>query len=284
MTAPVHPVPVAGRDLLDAVRLGVDIYDLARPMVVGMAQSPNHPAYRLSMPRRHGDRVRDDGGSAANDLLETGTHVGTHIDALGHVSHCGELYGGVDAAGAQASGRLTSHGVDEIPNIVTRGVLLDIAARRGVACLDPGEEVTPADLEAAAGRIAPIEPGDVVLVRTGWGRWWDDPERYVGRESGVPGVGEAGARWLAEHRPVAVGGDSIAFECLPAGAGHAALPAHRVLLVESGVFIMETMALDDLAAANIAEFVFVVAPLPLVGATGSPVRPLALVPSATSAR
>lgn len=277
MTAPVRPVPVADSSLLDAVRRGVTVFDLARPMVVGMAQSPNHPAYRLSMQRRHGDRVRDDGGSAANDLLETGTHVGTHIDALGHVSHCGELYGGVDAAAAQEHGLLSTHGVEEIPNIVTRGVLLDIGAVRGVDSLEGGDEVTPADLEAAAARVGGIVPGDVALVRTGWGRWWDDAERFIGRDSGVPGVGEAGARWLAEHRPVAVGGDSIAFECLPAGAGHALLPAHRVLLVESGVFIMETMALDELAAAGVLEFVFVVAPLPLVGATGSPVRPLALV-------
>lgn len=277
MTAPVHPVPVADTSLLDAVRRGVTVFDLARPMVVGMAQSPNHPTYRLSMPRRHGDRVRDDGGSAANDLLETGTHVGTHIDALGHVSHCGELYGGADAAATQEHGRLSSHGVEEIPNIVTRGVLLDIAAVRGVASLDGGDEVTTADLEIAADRAGGIAPGDVALVRTGWGRWWDDAERFVGRDSGVPGVGEAGARWLADRAPVAVGGDSIAFECLPAGAGHALLPAHRVFLVESGIFIMETMALEELAAAGVLEFVFVVAPLPLVGATGSPVRPLALV-------
>jgi len=159
---------VADRSLLDAVGRGVTVYDLARPMEVGMAQSPNHPPYRLSMPRRHGDRVRDDGGSAANDLLETGTHVGTHIDALGHVSHCGELYGGVDAGEAQASGRLTAHAVETIPNIVTRGVLLDIAAVRGVDALDGGDEVTPADLEAAAARVGGVHPGDVALVRTGW--------------------------------------------------------------------------------------------------------------------
>jgi len=279
MTAPVAPTPVVDTTLLDAIRRGVTVFDLARPMAIGMAQSPNHPQYHLSMPRRHGDRFRDDGGSAANDLLVTGTHVGTHIDALGHVSHCGELYGGVDAAAAQQHGRLATHGVDEIPNIVTRGVLLDIAAVRGVESMDGGDEVTPSDLDLAAERVGEIEPGDVVLIRTGWGRWWSDAERYIGRDTGVPGVSEAGARWLAERRPVAVGGDSIAFERLPAGAGHSLLPAHRVLLVESGIFIIETMALDELAAAGVLDFVFVVAPLLLVGATGSPVRPLALAPA-----
>lgn len=270
-------IPVERDRLVELVGAGVRVFDLARPMVMGMAQSPNHPEFRLSMPRRHGDRVRADGGSAANDLLETGTHVGTHIDALGHVSHCGLLHGEVDAAVAQQTGRLTVHGVDEIPPIVARGVLLDVAAVRGVDCLAGGTEVTPADLDAAAERVGGIGEGDVVLVRTGWGRWWDDAVAYLGRDSGVPGVGEAAARWLAAHRPIAVGGDSIAFECLAPGEGHALLPAHRVLLVEEGVYIVETMALEELAAAGIAEFLFVLSPLPLVGATGSPVRPLAVV-------
>lgn len=270
-------VPALPGRLIDAIGAGVHIFDLARPMVVGMAQSPNHPEFRLSMPRRHGDRVRSDGGSAANDLLETGTHVGTHIDALGHVSHCGLLHGEVDAAEAQRDGRLSTHGADEIPPIVTRGVLLDIAALHGVDSLAGGTEVTPEDLDAAAERVGGIGTGDVALVRTGWGRWWNDHVAYLGKESGVPGVGEAGARWLAGHGPVAVGGDSIAFERLAPGDGHAVLPAHRVLLVEEGVYIIETMALDELAAAGVTEFLFVLSPLPLVGATGSPVRPLAVV-------
>ena len=282
MTAPFpNPIPVPGAAdgpsaLVEAARAGT-VFDLARPMVEGMAQSPNHPPYRLSMPRRHGDRVRADGGSAANDLLTTGTHVGTHMDALGHVSHCGELYGGADADAAQEHGRLSTHGIDEVPPIVTRGVLLDIATLHGVAALDGGVEVTPADLDAAEAAVGGIEPGDAVLVRTGWGRWWDDPDAYVGRESGVPGVGEAGARWLAERRPVTVGGDSIAFECIEPRAGHALLPAHRVLLVEFGIHIIETMALDELGLSGVTTFLFIVAPLPLVGATGSPVRPLAVV-------
>ncbi len=113
-------------------------------------------------------------------------------------------------------------------------------------------------------------------MRSGWGLKFDDAQAYIGRASGVPGVGQAGARWLASHRPVAVGADTIAFEQLAAGAGHALLPAHRLLLVEEGVHIIETMALDELAAARLGTFLFVCSPLPLVGATGSPVRPLAV--------
>ena len=267
--------------LLQAVRQGVKVYDLARPMVAGMPQSPNHPEFRHVLPRRHGDSVRADGGSAASDMFILGGHVGTHIDALAHVSQDGVLHGGADALAAQAGGRFSSHGIDAIASGVCRGVLLDIPRTLGVTVCDPAYEVSVGDLQNALdGAGLHLAPGDAVLIRTGWGQNWDDPTRYLGHATGVPGVGEAGARWLASHSPRLVGGDTIAFERLAAGAGHALLPAHRVLLVEAGINIVETMALEDLAAAGVREFVFVVAPLNLVGATGSPLRPLALTSSA----
>jgi kynurenine formamidase len=264
--------------LLTAIRAGVRSYDLARPYEIGMPQSPNHPAYWHSLPRRHGDKVREDGGSAANDIIVLGTHVGTHIDALAHVSHDGKLYGGVDAAQAQVGGRLTTGAIDEVDPIVTRGLLLDVPAALGVDACEPAYEITPADLDRCLA-LQQLQPasGDVLLVRSGWGARWDEGTPYIGKETGVPGVGEAGARWLADHRPVAVGADTIAFEHLPRGKGHAVLPAHRVLLVEAGINIIETMNLEDLAADGVHEFTFVAVPLPLVGATGSPVRPLAVV-------
>ena len=265
--------------MLTSVLGDLEVVDLGRPMFFGMPKSPNHPEYRTTMPRRHGDMVREDGGSAANDLLVTGTHVGTHVDALGHVSHCGRLHGDLDADEVQRGGRLSRLGVDEIAPIVARGVLLDVAGCLGMESLPGGHEITVAELERTAHwcGVSP-EAGDVVLVRSGWGRHWPDPVTYLGQETGVPGVGEAGAVWLADQLPRAVGADTIAFECLAVGRGHALLPAHRVLLVERGINIVETLALDELAARGVAEFVFVMSPLALVGATGSPVRPLALVP------
>ncbi|WP_258534405.1 cyclase family protein [Streptomyces sp. PT12] len=279
-TTPAGPTtPPPGDRLLSVVRDGVRIHDLGRRLFVGMPQSPNHPAYWHTLPRRHGDRVRADGGSAANDMVVMGTHVGTHIDALAHVSQDGLLHGGADAAAAGAGGVYAEHGVHTIAPMVRRGVLLDIPAVLGEPCA-PGYEISPADLEAAQRRQGtPVGAGDVVLVRSGWGRHFEnpDPRVYRGEESGVPGVSEAGARWLAERRAHAAGADTIAFERLAPGAGHSRLPAHRVLLVESGIYIIEALALDELAAAGVREFTFVLAPLPLFGATGSPVRPLAVV-------
>jgi kynurenine formamidase len=262
--------------LLDAVRGGVRVIDLGRPLFQGMPQSPNHPPFRMALQRRHGDVVRADGGSAASETILTGGHVGTHIDALSHVSHDGRLHGGLDAAAEQTGGRFRSLGVDTIEPFVCRGVLLDIPATLGVDRCEPAYEVTPEDLEAAASGVE-IGAGDVVLVRTGWGQLWYDARATIGAESGVPGVGEAGARWIATRGVRAAGADTIAFEVLPPGAGHALLPAHRVLLVEHGIHIIETLDLEALAATGAREFTFILSPLKIVGGTGSPVRPLAVL-------
>ncbi|MGH3747617.1 MAG: cyclase family protein [Micromonosporaceae bacterium] len=270
MTSLPYPTP-------EWLRGKLQVRDLSRPMFPGMPQSPNHPAYGHALVRRHGDMVRADGSSGANDMIVTGTHVGTHVDALAHVAHQGKLHGGADAYAAASGGRFTVHGAETIEPFFCRGVLLDIPAALDVPECAPGYEITPHDLERAAARQATQpESGDVVLIRSGWGRRWSDKDAYLGVDSGVPGVSEAGAEWLAERGVRAAGSDSIAFEQLAAGAGHSALPVHRVLLVEHGIHIFETLALEEVAADRVYEFLFVAAPLLLVGATGSPVRPLAV--------
>ena len=266
--------------LLSAVQAGVEVVDLGRQLKVGMPQSPNHPHFWHTLPRRHGDMVRADGGSAANDMLSMGTHVGTHIDALSHVSHEGKLHGGIDAVAAGVGGRYDELGVHTIAPMVRRGVLLDVPAALDHEMCEGGYEITVDDLELAATRQGTaVGAGDVVLVRSGWGGLFDEGAPYIGRDSGVPGVGESGARWLAEKGAHAVGADTIAFERLAPHGGHALLPAHRVLLVEHGIYIVESMDLDALAARGAHEFTFVLVPLNIYGATGSPVRPLALVPA-----
>jgi kynurenine formamidase len=264
--------------LLTAVQSGVDIIDLGRQLRVGMPQSPNHPQFWHTLPRRHGDMTRADGGSAANDMLSMGTHVGTHIDALAHVSHNGKMYGGVDAAEAGVGGRYVDLGVHTITPMVRRGVLLDVPATLGQDSCEAGYEITVDDLERTVERQGvSVGDGDVILIRSGWGRLFEQGDPYIGKHTGVPGVGEAGAEWLADRGAHAVGADTIAFERLAPGGGHALLPAHRVLLVEHGIYILETMDLEELAARGVHEFTFVLVPLNIFGATGSPVRPLALV-------
>jgi kynurenine formamidase len=263
--------------LLGTVQQGLDVVDLGRQLRVGMPQSPNHPQFWHTLPRRHGDMTRADGGSAANDMITMGTHVGTHIDALAHVSHDGLMYGDVDAAAAGVGGKYDELGVHTIVPMIRRGVLLDVAKLHGVDSLEGGHEITADDLEAAAAAAGvTVGEGDVVLVRSGWGRKFEEGAAYVGGPSGVPGIGEAGAHWLAERRIHAAGADTIAFERLAPGGGHALLPAHRVLLVENGIYIIEALTLEELSGKGWGDFTLVLVPMNIYGATGSPVRPLAV--------
>lgn len=263
--------------LIDAAR-GSRIVELGHPHFTGMPCSPNHPGFRMTLIRRHGDMVRPDGGSAANEIIVTGGHVGTHVDALSHVSHNGLLHGGVDAAGAQVGGVFKALGAEHTPFLITRGLLLDIPGTKGVDVLPAGYGITADDLAASAQR-AGVEPadGDVVLIRTGWSQNFHDAPTYLGQSDGVPGPTVEAAEWLAERRIVTTGADTTAYEQIKPGAGHSVLPVHRVLLVEHGIHIIEHLNLEAAAAEGLAEFLFVMAPLRIVGGTGSPIRPVAVV-------
>ncbi|MFF3611524.1 cyclase family protein [Streptomyces sp. NPDC002580] len=257
---------------------GARVFDLAQPMRRGMPQSPNHPPYRMLLERRHGDLIRSDGGSAANEVVITGGHVGTHIDALAHVSQDGRLHDGTDAATAQSAAGFSRLGIEEFTPYVGRAVLLDVARLHGVPVLPPAHEITAAELEATLEETrTDLRRGEAALIGTGWSRHWEDPPTFTGDRHGVPGPGAEAGEWLAARGLRLVGGETLAFEHIPAGRGHAVLPVHRRLLVEAGVHIVETMRLAALAEAGVTEFLLVLAPLPLVGATGSPVRPLAVV-------
>ena len=273
-----HEVRTTTDALLDAISGGIRLVELGQPFFTGMPCSPNHHGFRMTLIRRHGDMVRADGGSAANEIIVTGGHVGTHVDALSHVSHDGVMYGGVDAAEAQVGGSFRELGAEHTPAFLRRGVLLDVAATLGVDVLAPGQGVGAAELQAALDRCGTdLRPGDVALVRTGWARHFGDAERYLSRADGVPGVTPDGGRWLVDAGVSATGSDTTAFEQIPAGAGHSVLPVHRILLVENGIHIIEHLALEEASAAGLTEFTFVMAPLRIVGGTGSPVRPLAAV-------
>lgn len=259
--------------LLDAVS-AARVFDLAQPYFTGMPHHPNHPPFLFSLTKKHGDYIAPGGASSAAEAIALGAHVGTHIDALCHFSRDGKLHGGIDAAPAQSYGAGLSHfSIDTVAPILRRGVLLDIAGQQGVDALPADFAVMPEHLDAAShGAGVRIGSGDVVLLRTGWARFWNDPARYINQVTG-PGPELPGAQWLSERGVFAAGSDTIAFERVPA----AAMPVHVHLLVESGIHIIEALNLEELAAAKVHEFLFVAAPLRIRGGTGSPIRPLALV-------
>ena len=266
------------KDLLEALARA-RVYDLGRPLEATTPVSPNHPPFRMALIRRHGDSVRADGMSGANELLTLGGHTGTHIDALAHVSQDGKLHGGVDAVEASRGGRFKTHGVEEIAPFFARGILLDVPRCLGQEALEAAHAITGEELEQTAKlQGTSPAPGDVVLVRTGWPLAHYARDRdYAGNESGVPGPDISGAKWLSSRRIRATGADTLAYEWLAPSAGHALLPVHTHLLFEHGIHIFEVLDLEALAADHVHEFLFVAIPLKLVGATGSPVRPLAVV-------
>lgn len=260
--------------LLDLLRDGIEVIDLAQPFEDGMPSSPTHPGFRFALRERHGDVVRPGGLTGSHELLTMGGHVGTHMDALCHVAVDGHLFGGVAVADALAGGRYRTHGIDQVAPLVRRGVLFDVPRHRGRDRLAAGDPVGVDDLLASG---PPPAPGDVALIRTGWASLWSDPAAYVGDERGVPGVDVDAARWLAGRGVTAVAADTLVLEHVPAGKEPSSLPVHRVLLTEHGINLVEAMNLETLAARGVGEFLFVGAPLNIVGATGAPIRPLALL-------
>ena len=162
----------------DASRLSVGgnvrVFDLEQPRTVDMPVHESHrPGYLYALHRRHEDGYRPDEGSprsGASGLIVCKEHSGTHIDALSHQADALTLYGGIPVADVQTPSGFTRHGVEEIPPIVAPGVLLDVPAHLGVDELEPGRAITAVELQACcAERGITIEPGEVVLVRTGNG-------------------------------------------------------------------------------------------------------------------
>jgi kynurenine formamidase len=258
-------------NLLDALS-NAKIYDLAQPYFVGMPHYPTHPPFLFGLTKIHGEITLPNGGSSAADAIGLGGHVGTHIDALNHFSCNGKLHGGRQAGDVQSYGGGVNHlSVDTIQPIVRRGVLLDIAGLVEVESLPKDFAITPEHLDAACKRTnVEVRAGDVVLLRTGWARFFDDPARFIAGVAG-PGPEIDAARWLSSRRVFAAGSDTVAFERVPA----ADMPVHVHLLVESGIHIIEILNLEDVARDRVHEFVFVGAPLKIRGGTGAPMRPLA---------
>jgi len=257
-------------NLLDLIQSAA-LYDLAQPYFIGMPHHPVHPPYLFGLVKKHGEYVTAAGGSSASEALALGGHVGTHIDALCHFSRAGKLQDG-GAVAQSYTGGIERLSVDTIAPILRRGVLLDIAGLEHLDVLPVDFLITPEHLDAAA-RAEGIEvrASDVVLIRTGWARYWEDAARFIAQVRG-PGPGESAARWISGKGVFAAGSDTVAFEFVPAPT----MPVHVHLLVENGIHIIECLNLEQLAADRVYEFVFTAVPLKIRGGTGAPIRPLAL--------
>jgi kynurenine formamidase len=219
-------------------------------------------------------------GFASDMLYFSGQHGAPTIDAIGHISHNGKMFGGLAAEQNEQPSGLTALGIETYPKerLVNRGVLLDVARHKKVDALPPGQEITGADLEATAkAQGVEVRAGDSLLIRTGWGKFFGDKGKYMGVR---PGPGENAANWLAERKVFLTGDDQLTYEVYPEKG--TVFPAHRILIADNGIYIVENMNLEELgetlAARKNYEFVLVLNPLRLRGMTGSPLNAFAIVP------
>jgi kynurenine formamidase len=266
-------------DLIARLR-AARVYDLEQPRFAGMPIHPSHrPGYHYALHRRHADthRPADDGPrTGASGTLFMMEHSGTHIDALCHQACDLTMYGGVPVTGTETPAGFTQLGVETVPPLLTRGVLLDVPGWKGVPHLPPRYEITADELRAcAAAQGVEVRAGDTLLVRTGFAPLWHDEAAYLD----AAGVAKSGTLWAAERGVAAVGADNMAWDVpgVRDPETGATLFAHVYLLPQRGVYILENLTLEELAADRRYEFAFVAVPLKFTGATGSPIRPLALV-------
>jgi kynurenine formamidase len=202
--------------------------------------------------------------------------VGTQFDGFAHQTHGDSLYNCFKVSEVATRGGFTKLGVQNAPAFFARGVLIDIAALKGVEMLGDAYEITPADLEQALARQGNLkpQPGDALIIHTGWGKLWGkDNARFV---KSTPGVGVAAAQWLARQDPLLVGSDNWPVEVSPNPDKDLSLPVHQIFLVVNGIHILENMKLEELAAKKVYEFAFTMQPLKIFGASGSTVAPAAI--------
>jgi kynurenine formamidase len=201
--------------------------------------------------------------------------VGTQFDGFSHQTHGNSLYNCFKLNEILGRDGFSKLGVQNVGTLFTRGVMIDVAKYKNVPILPDTYEITVADLEGAMKRQnTTINPGDAVIIHTGWGTLWGKENARYSR--GNPGIGIAAAQFLIAKDPMILGGDSAPVEVNPNPDKALSIPIHQLALVVNGVHLLENMKLDELAAKNVYEFALILQPLKLQGATGSTVAPIAV--------
>jgi kynurenine formamidase len=289
---PMDQAGASNRITPDKILAALSVVQTGRVYEIGQVYETGMP---LAATRNYALRLVATGqASGSNRVLyndeflaaEVG-QVGTQFDGLGHIG--GEVefadgttqrvfYNGFTAAEMNASTGLRQLGIEHVKPILTRGVLIDLPALKNVQRLEGGYEVTLADVRAALARQgiaeSSITPGDAVLFRYGWAQLWSTPAEY--NAAALPGIGVEVARWLVERRVTVTGGDTSPNEVSPNPTRGLVIPVHQELMMKNGIFNIENMTFEELAAERVYEFLFVATPIRFKGATGSPLRPLAI--------
>jgi kynurenine formamidase len=274
--------------VLEAVRLVRQgrVYDLAHVLHQDIPAFPGRTFRQYLTTNYHQiNRRRPDAGPAGlgcnsvNWIVEQITatqQMGTHMDGLNHLQEGERTYNGFLLADIVEDHGTNRLGIDTLPQVVTRGLLVDVAAARGGERLGPGDVITVAVAEsmlASTGHV--VRPGDAVFFHTGWGELWGtDNERYA---SGEPGPGRALGQWLADHQVALTGCDTWSYGPYPAEGLKEPFAVPQMLNTRHGIVVVENLRLEEIARAGLHEFLLVISHAKLRGATGAWVAPLAIV-------
>ncbi|HOY16687.1 MAG TPA: cyclase family protein [Haliscomenobacter sp.] len=272
--------------ILSKVKSG-KTYDLSVEYFVGMPSfhALGDPAYQYWLTHTPRGTVVDNPnglGNAMNekvsytgDAISMYTHMGTHIDALNHFGLNGKIWNGFSADEHLGDKGWKKTGAETIPAIIARGVMIDIPASKNSENLPANYRINAADLqEALRKQKISLQKGDVVLIRTGQAKHYEDAHKFLDQ---YPGINLDAVKWLIEDQQVMLlGADNLSFEAFPPERADNWVPVHTYLLAEKGVMFIEQMFLEELARDKVYEFAFIASSLKLRGASAAPLRPIAL--------
>ena len=268
-----HQKPAAVLKATRLIRTG-EVYELGRVLSSAMPLFGTR-SFDLHTKRTFMNTAPNRRGSNEELVVTELGQVGTQFDGFTHQTIGDSVYNCVKVDDIATRSGFTKLGIEKVGLVFTRGVLIDVAALKGVEMLAASYEITVNDLQQALARQeVALEPGDAVLVHTGWGRLWEkDNTRYLGPS---PGIGVAATEWLAKQDPLLVGGDTGPVEVMPNPDPQLNQPVHQMLLVQRGIHLLENLKLDDLSGRRAYQFAFVMQPLKIKGGTGSTVAPVAI--------
>lgn len=251
-----------------------EVFELGRVLAEGIPLSAGR-RFEIITKRSRQDPGTNHRGSNEELVVSEIGQVGTQFDTFSHQMINSSMYNCFKLDDVASRTGFTKLGVQQVGTLMTRGVLIDVAALKKASILPDTYEITPQDLQQAlsAQKLA-LQPGDAVLIHTGWGTLWGKDNARYQRTS--PGLGTAAAEWLAKQDPMLVGSDNGAVEVTPNPDPQLAGPVHQIFLVVNGIHLLENLRLDELAARQAHEFALVVEPLKIQGGTGSTVAPVAI--------
>ena len=247
-------------------------YDLSVDFSIGMPSydAGGEPRYIHWMVHTPRGTVIDDGlgaGPAASELV-------THIDALNHFGLHGKIYNGFESDRDLGDAGWKKSGAETIPPIIGRGVLIDVAAAKKMEVVPQSYRISADDLqEALEIQGTALEKGDIVLIRTGQMKYFSEADRY---KNNAPGVSMGAAEFLVTSGAMVVGADNLTFEMYPSEVEGNPVPVHTYLLAQHGIPILELVYLEELAKDKVYSFAFIGGPIKFQGASGAPIRPIAL--------